>query len=283
MPSAASFRHALLGTALLLACAGAMSAPLYFNGFETDLADSASTNWQGGGVARVASGTGGIASSDGGFHAVSTGTGTFGRWGGYNYGAGGGVATTFQPYTTSIDIYLDVTGGWGNDTRFDFSSAINNASGNFLRDFIFNGGFYNDATGPGGGTERFVISASNNAQPGSAFAKNPARNPIAIDTSGWYTFQHAFYDNGGQLAVDMVIMDAGDNLVGSWTLSDPADLIAGVGGNRYGWFNYHQFSTLAFDNATLTLDAAGTVPVPASALLLGLGLLALRASRRGAR
>jgi len=171
---------------------------------------------------------------------------------------------------TSVDIYLDVGGGWANDTRFDFSSAVNNSGGTHKRDFIFNAGFYNDATGPGAGVNRFVISASNNSQPGSAYAKNPARNPIAISTTGWYTFQQHFYDNAGVLAVDLSIFDSSSALVNSWTLSDPSDLVAGVGGNRYGWFDYNQFSTLAIDNASLSV-----APVPEPSTLIAGALLLL--------
>jgi hypothetical protein len=153
-----------------------------------------------------------------------------------------------------VDIYLNVGGGWANDTRFDFDSAINNSLGTFRRDFIFNGGFYNDTDGsPGSGTNRFIISASNNSQPGSAFAKNPGRSPIAISTTGWYTFTHHFSDIGGVLSVDLRIFDSSNLLVGSWTLSDASDLIALIGGNRYGWFDYNQFSVLAFDNAKLEI------------------------------
>lgn len=236
----------------------------FSNGFETDI-----SGWET--PTRVASGTGGITSASGSFHATTaSGAGDFTRWGGYNFGAGNAVPTAFQEYTTSIDIYLDVDGGWANDTRFDFSSAINNAAGTHLRDFIFNAGFYDDATGPGAGTDRFVISASNNSQPGSAFAKNPAMSPIAISTTGWYTFEHKFYDNAGVLAVDMSIYDSSSALVNAWTLSNPADLIGGVGGNRYGWFDYNQFSTLAIDNSKLT---TGTViPAPGAALLALIGL-----------
>ncbi len=231
-------------------------------------------------MARVASGTSGITSADGAFHAVTTSSGTFGRWGGYNYGAGNAVPTAFQPYRTSVDIYLNVAGGWANNTRFDFSSAINISAGTHLSDFIFNGGFYNDATGPGANTNRFVISASNNSQPGSAFAKNPARDPIAISTTGWYTFEHTFYDNAGVLAVDMEIFDAADTLLNSWTLSNPLHLLAGVGGNRYGWFDFNEFSTLAFDNALLEITPAASVPEPATLLLVGASLLGLAATRR---
>ncbi|MGE3314963.1 MAG: PEP-CTERM sorting domain-containing protein [Planctomycetaceae bacterium] len=248
--------------ALLVSSADA--APLFSNGFETD-----TVGWSG--ATRVASGTNGITSASGSFHATAaTNASTFTQWGGYNFGAGGGVATAFQEYFTSIDIFLDVAAGFANNTRFDFSSAINNAAGNFLRDFIFNGGFYNDADGsPGSGTNRFIFSASNNSQPGSAFAKNPARNPIAISTTGWYTFQHHFYDNGGVLAADLSIYGPGNALVNTWTLST-ADAIAGVGGNRYGWFDFNQIPGLAFDNSSLEL---APVPEPSSMLLLSMGLL----------
>ncbi|MCC7485822.1 MAG: PEP-CTERM sorting domain-containing protein [Burkholderiales bacterium] len=257
------------------------AAVLYSNGFETDIA-----GWNAFGVSfhptRVASGTNGIASAGGSYHAESSAGGSAGNWGGYNYGAGNAVPTAFQEYWTSIDIYLDVGAGAANDTRFDFSSAINNAGGTHRRDFIFNGGFYTDGTGPGANTPRFVISASNNSQPGSAFAKNPARNPIAISTTGWYTFEHHFYDNGGVLAVDMSIFDAADVLVNQWTLSDASDLVPGIGGNRYGWFDYNQFPVLAFDNTELRV-ADATVPEPGSLALLslaGLGFAAVRRRRR---
>ena len=62
--------------------------------------------------------------------------------------------------------------------------------------------------------------------------------------------------------------------VGFWMLSDPSDLIGGIGGNRYGWFAYNQFSTLAFDNAELrTKDAA--VPEPGTWVLVFTAMLSL--------
>lgn len=237
------------------------AAFLYSNGFEVD-----TTGWTG--AAQVGSGSGGVTSASGAFHATATtGTTVFTTWGGYNFGAGNAVPTAFQEYWTAIDIYLNVEGGWANDTRFDFDSAINNSMGTFLRDFIFNAGFYNDATGPGAGTNRFVISASTNSQPGSAYAKNPARDPIAITTTGWYTFEEHFYDNGGVLSVDMSIYDSSHALVKTWTLNT-ADSIGDVGGNRYGWFDYNEFTALAFDNAELR-TASPVVPEPTSLALAG--------------
>ena len=261
-----------LGLSVLVAASPASANVLYSNGFEVNNA-----GWTafGGGfnATRVPSGANGVTSASGSYHAESSLSGSAGNWGGYNYGAGA-VPTVFQEYRTSIDIYLDTGGSWANDTRFDFSSAINNAAGAHRRDFIFNGGFYNDADGPGAGTDRFVISASNNSQPGNAYAKNPARDPIAIDSTGWYTFEHHFYDNSGVLAVDMSIFDASDALLNTWTISDPTDLIGGIGGNRYGWFSYNQFSVLAFDNTSLE------VPEPATIALFGLGLAGLGMVRR---
>ena len=276
MNSTSKFLVALpLSLLVFAATSPAALTPIYQNGFETTI-----TDWDafGGGLnaTRVASGNNGITSASGSFHAENSASGSASRWGGYNYGAGS-VATTFREYITSVDIYLNVGGGWANDTRFDFDSAINNSLGAFNRDFIFNAGFYNsgDLTGPGAGTDRFVISASNNSQPGSAYAKNPGRSPIAISTTGWYTFEHHFYDNAGVLAVDLSIYDASHLLINSWTLSDPTDLISGIGGNRYAWFDYNQFSVLAFDNALL---AAAPIPEPTTMIAGGLLLLPFGAS-----
>lgn len=253
----------ILGTLAVFGVSSIASAgTLYSNGFEVD-----TNNWFGA-TSRVSTGTGGIASSDGGFHATAS-SGSFSRWGGYNFGAGDAVPTAFQEYTTSLDIYLDVNGGFTNDTRFDYSSAINNSGGTHVRDFIITGGFYtsSDLSGPGAGTNRFVFSASNNA-PG--WPKDPNRSPVAIATSGWYTFQHHFYDNAGVLAVDLSILDSSNSPVASWTLSNAADLIGGIGGNRYGWFVTNGFGTLAIDNANLSTVTA--VPLPA-AVWAGFALL----------
>lgn len=260
--------------AAVFGVSAAQAGVLYSNGFETNV-----TDWNAFGgsfiASRVSSGTNGVTSQSGSFHAENSATGSASRWGGYNFGAGNAVPTAFQEYWTEVGIYLDVGGGWANNTRFDFSSAINNSAGTHNRDFIFNGGFYNDNDGsPGTGLNRFIFSASNNTQPGSAYAKNPAKAPIAITASGWYTFQHHFYDNGGQLAADLFIINSSNTPVGMWTLSDPTDLIAGIGGNRYGWFDYNQFSTLAFDNAQLrTKDAA--VPEPSTIALMVMALLSM--------
>ena len=236
----------LIAAGLILALCGLVYAA-YFQSFETDTA-----GWFG--ATRVMSGTHGVPSKTGAYHAEDGG-GAFTRWGGYSqtFPVGG--------YTTSIDIYLDIaapymTGSltpYTNDTRFDWSSAIGAPSCDHRRDFVFNAGFYTDTDSTGTGP-RFVISASNNATRSGAFPKNPGRDPFTINVEGWYTFEHRFYGvPGGQLFVDVTIKNAMGVPLHMWTLTDPTDIIGTtVGGNRYGWFVIDEFPVgLAFDNSAL--------------------------------
>lgn len=213
-----------------IASAAALFA-VYFNGFETD-----TSGWftDGDTISRVASGTNGVASATGDYHAEAD-AGAFTRWGGYSseFPASG--------YSTFVDIYLDTAKSpTGADLRFDFSSAISNPDGDHRRDFIFSVG----TDGNGG----WVMSASNNA-PG--WPANPDRDTFTITQTGWYTFKHSFYDDGTSvLAVDMSVLDAAGNVLHTWTLSDPSDVIGStVGGNRYGWFVNSAFDFLAIDNS----------------------------------
>jgi hypothetical protein len=235
--------------AVSLVSAAAPPAP-YFNGFE-DVNDTmppaATADHAMSGVVRVPSGTNGVTSADGAWHAEAPTGGPFMRYGGYSavFPEGG--------YTTSIDIYLDTAESQiGEDSRFDWSSAVNNPAGSHRRDFVFNVG----TDGAGG----FVMSASNNAGRANSFPANPARNPITIDTAGWYTFMHSFEDNGaGVLEVVMTVSDADGNVLGTWTLSDPSDVIGTtVGGNRYGWLVNNEFPGLALDN----IARSGELPQP---------------------
>src|SRR6187401_787878 len=101
----------------------------YFQGFETD------TGGWSVGANRVASGTNGVTSLQGAFHGqdlTPTAGDAFNNWGGYSsvFPAGG--------YRTIVYVHLDMATASPNDTRFDFSSAINNTGGTFRRDFVFN-------------------------------------------------------------------------------------------------------------------------------------------------
>jgi hypothetical protein len=73
-------------------------------------------------------------------------------------------------------------------------------------------------------------------------------------TSGWYTFEHDFAGVPlGPLVVTMTVKDKLGAVLGSWTLSDPTDIIGvTVGGNRYGWFVQNEIDDLAIDNSERT-------------------------------
>ena len=238
----------IIAAGLILALSGLVYAA-YFQSFETD-----TTDWTG--ATRVSTTTHGVPSKLGAFHAEDQNFSalTFTRWSGYSetFPVGG--------YTTTIDVYLDISppymnGGitpYPNDTRFDWSSAINTPNCEHRRDFVFNAGFYTDTDSTGTGP-RFVISASNNGGRDSSFPKNPGRMPYTVNVEGWYTFEHRFRDNGsGVLAVDLTLKNSAGAPLMMWTLSDPSDVIGStVGGNRYGWFVINEFPFLAFDNSAL--------------------------------
>jgi hypothetical protein len=133
-----------------------------------------------------------------------------------------------------------------------------------------------DNTAPGAGTNRFIVSASNNTGRGNSFPSNPGRDPIAITQPGWYTLQHHFYNNAGVLNVDLIILDSLQSVIHTWTLGGAP--IAGVGGNRYGWFASNELSSLAIDNSHL--DTVDSVPEPSTMALFGLGLAGFTLVRR---
>ncbi len=225
-------------------------------GFETD-----NSGWDvfssGLHAIRVPSGTNGITSRTGSYHAEAGPAAT--NWGGYNCvpgcdntGCAAGAVFPANGWQTSVDVYLDLTMELPNDTRFDFTSAVSRPEGSHRRDFAFNAGFYFDTTPPGSGP-RFVVSASNNTGRGNSYPKNPGRDPFVISASGWHTFQHTFYDNGsGVLACDLSILDPSGSVLHTWTLSDATDLInIEVAANRYGWFANNEFGILAIDNSKM--------------------------------
>ncbi len=212
----------------------------YTNSFEEDTDDWAN---YGGAIERVTSGNNGVPSQCGEYHAVIDGS-VFSRWGGY--------ADEFptEGYTTEIDVYLDTVEADGSDKRFDFSSAINGTDGNHRRDFAFN-----LATNPGQNGV-WLVNASNNT-PGNPGAES---NSLEITSSGWYTLQTYFHDNGSAvLEVTMNVIERSTGAtIFSEDLSDSTDVIGStIGGNRYGWFTHQQFDLdeLAIDNAALYLGA----------------------------
>jgi len=290
---------ACVGGAVLIMAASPAGAVVtsYSQGFEVDTSGWVNSS---GTIARQPSAysnsggyADGVASKSGSHHArLSRGTcstdvggggptvgctGPFTRWGGYNSVWNGG-------YSTQVDAYLDAGYAHANPdsyggnigcltasnpsldptchgTRFDFSSAINNNSGSFLRDFVFNVG-----TGPDpNGTVTcagFIVAASSNAFRTGASPYNSGNSPQCVASSGWYTFKHSFADDGtGHLRVTMEIIPAGTTTaIASWTLS-PGDVTSSLGCNRYGWFANQEILDLAIDNAQMT--GCGTPPLPA--------------------
>ena len=167
-------------------------------------------------------------------------------------------------FRASIDIYLDLASGAVNDTRVDWDVALQTNAGSFVRDFVFNGGYYDEMSSTGSGP-RFVFSAGNNAGRGNAYPEDPNHDPFAITASGWYTFQHHFQDDNGILRVDMSILDANGVIEKTWTISSGDPVGPNCCSPDYGWFATQEFGFLAFDNVSLTQDVpASQVPEPAT-------------------
>ena len=258
MPFAKKFYKQLLVlfTALFLFSIAAMTltaraaSTVWDQGFETDTAgwDDSSSGWYGT-ATQVASGTDGITSSDGANHAIFEGdadSAPFSRFDGYRSAWPG-------TWTANVDVYLDTE--WNAGTGFDYSVASSRQDGTHLRDFIFH--VTKDTS-----TGHLIVADSNNTN----FAPREdleTLNHYEVTTSGWYTLQHVFHDNGsGVLAVDLNLINDAGTTVFTETRSDATDLIDSVvGGNRYSWFTFINVDGgIAVDNHQLILNADTTAP-----------------------
>lgn len=212
------------------------------------------------------------------FTTTTTCFGPFTRW---------GKATSQNPdfpkggYMTEVDIYLDVawvaTGGGRNDYRFDWSSAINENTGNHQRDFVFNVGTPLTSA-EALATPGYYVNASTNATRSGAFpqnmcpnpstAPNYCRTPVKITDSGWYTFRHSFYPRHHMgtdyLAVDFTVLRHDGVVMANWFISvtifqdpDDPDRMSTIGGDRYGWFVINEINDLAIDCSNLRPRAIG--------------------------
>jgi hypothetical protein len=213
--------------------------------------------------------------------------GPFTRW---------GKTTSANPtfpnggYMTEVDVYLDVqwvaTNSGRDDYRYDWSSAINDNTGNFRRDFVFNVGTpltkLEALAMPG-----YYINASTNATRSGAFPQNPCPNPstapnycripVKITQSGWYTFRHSFYPRHHMgtdyLAVDFTVLRHDGVVMANWFISvtdtqDPvnSDRMTRTGGDRYGWIVINEIEDLAIDCSNLRPRAVGHAPLRAGCL-----------------
>lgn len=270
------FKNGLIAVAAgVVMSSAAFAAVPHSEGFEDPSWVAGPGTWQnysGGNIYRVVSGTDGIASSQGGAHAIITdlsiNNDVFGNpslgalspytnFGGYSPDFGGG-------YSTSLDIYLDPA-ALSDGQGFDYTSAINNNSGGHLRDFIWHVGVV-------GG--KLLLNASNNTDYSFNAGKiTSGGNAYQVTDAGWYTFEHHFYDNGGTLAVDLVLLNSLGDVIHTITRTTSDD-IANVGGNRYGWFAYNNIDRLA-------IDGTQVVPAPGALALFSFGgLAAVRRRRR---
>ena len=198
--------------------------------------------------------------------------GPFTRWGGYGSTWNGG-------WTTQVDIYLDAEYAAANvdsepgnaclltdptdptckGTRFDYSSAVNNAQGNFIRDFGFNVATGPDLHGVEPPCSGFFVTAGMNVNRSGADAYDQGHDPTCVAGSGWYTFKHTFRENmsTGFLEVLMEIIPVGSTTpAATWTIQSPDPISSGdptkdVGCNRYGWFTNQEIWGLPIDNASI--------------------------------
>ncbi|MGD2118817.1 MAG: PEP-CTERM sorting domain-containing protein [Chromatiales bacterium] len=253
----------MIAAIVMLVMAGmSHSAVISNQGFETDTGDWSAYN---GTINRVASGSGtlGLTSADGSFHAELGNVDSGGPYTWFDDYANRGGAFPSGGYTASIDIYLDTS--WATGSGFDYSvAAYQSTVQDHLRDFIFH--VTQDTS-----TGSLLVAGSNNTN-FDPIENLESGNHYVVGASGWYTFQHVFYDNAGSLAVDMNLLDDLGNILFTETRNNPADLIPGIaGGHGYGWFtNIDIGDGIAIDNVSLT-----TVPEPSTYLLMSLGLLGI--------
>lgn len=260
MKSRSILRRSALTGFIFTCSVAAMAGVPYFEGFENP-SFSAPPIAPGPGwfsydsqMNRVASGTAGIPSRSGGFHAAITPpgvgySGVFSRLGGYSSQFSGG-------FTSSLDVYIDLSDPTvlANTYGWDLSTAVSGQDSNHRRDFIFH-----TASNPLG---QVYVGGSNN----SNFTRRNdlgSINHYTITASGWYRFEWVFRDNGaGTLAVDLNLRSASNNLLWTETRNDASDVISNiVGGNRYMWFTFLETNYLAIDNGQLRGNDAGGLPV----------------------
>jgi hypothetical protein len=216
-------------------------------GFEigTDGWFDTTSSWYGY-VNQVPSGTSGITSSQGNYHAVfegDTDSGPFSRFDGYRY-------TWPGTWVAEIDVYLDPT--WDSGQGFDYSVAASGSDENHQRDYIFH--VTKDTS-----TGSLFVAGSNNTN----FAPREDLeniNHYEVMDANWYTFQHVFYEQSGALAVDLNLLDANGDLLFTETRYNTVDQIPEeVGGNRYCWFTFINVSGgIPVDEHQLTLPVSPT-------------------------
>lgn len=227
----------------------AVETAVWDQGFESDASGWLDSDdaWYGS-LERVASGTNGITSSEGSWHAEVSGdasSGPFSRFDTYR-------DTWPGSWTSELDVYLDPS--WSSGEGFEYSVAASGSDGNHQRDYIFH---VTKDTSSG----ELYVGGSNNTN-FAAREDLESINHFTVTEAGWYTLQHVFYENAGALAVDLNLLDDTGTVVFTETRFNAADTIpAEVGGNRYAWFTIVNVpGGLAVDEHQLILDLPDTEP-----------------------
>jgi hypothetical protein len=225
---------------------------VYYQGFEANTDgwnDSASVPPWYGTVERVPSGSNGIGSALGDFHALMSGdedSGPFSRFDGYRSVWPGN-------WEAEVDVYLDPA--WAAGSGFDYSVAANGSDGAHQRDFIFH--IAKDTS-----SGKLYVAGSNNTNFNVREDLDSLTNKYEVTEAGWYTLQHAFRNDSGVLAVDLNLLDSNGTVLFTETRTTPVDTIpAEVGGNRYSWFTVINIANgLAVDSHELKIN----IPSPTS-------------------
>jgi len=203
---------------------------IYVDGFETD--DSGwidkNSGWNGT-AAMVASGTNGITSAAGGFHGLFEGDEFTAPRSIFD-----GLGNLWQGnWTAEIDVYFDPS--WATSTGFEYTvEALGPNSGQILN-FVFH--VNKDAS-----TGNLLVGASTD-QTLLFFGELPREDlengkNFVVTIAGWYKLQHVFYENGGNLSVDLNLLDGSGSILFTETFNTTNAIGGQTGSNNYSWFNY---------------------------------------------
>lgn len=206
---------------------------------------------------RVASGTDGIASETGDFHLVIEGDDISAP---YNNLRERGMID-FEPFTASIEIYLDSTvdgGGWAAGEGFDYSVAASVTDIGAL-DVYFS--LAQDAS-----TGALWVAACLDQNPAFLARTDLEDQPgaVVIEDDGWYSFAHHFRaDSAGNLAVDMSVTNGEDEIVFRTTLVTDIAVDTVSGDPRYAFFELVSVTGgIPVDELDVRYDADQVPPLP---------------------
>jgi hypothetical protein len=141
---------------------------------------------------------------------------------------------------SSIQVYLDPTWAAANPGQvIDWDVSLNNNTGAFLEDFVFN---LCSTANDGGG---YYVSTSNGAGGCST-------GPTEVTTAGWYTFETQFSSVGAAISVNYILINP-SGATSLYQLEQPGIATRDAGGPNYGWFPDEDALGLPIANDSLTV------------------------------